>query len=69
VGEQLTGLRRIGWIRVVLGAAGPRAEAVGQGHRHPSVVPVPLATATRLAAAGIPLVVHDDQPAPARVGA
>lgn len=60
MGDNLTGLRRIDWIRVWLGDGPPRAEAVGSGHRLPRVVPIPLATATRLAAEGIPMVIHDE---------
>ncbi len=53
------GLRRVDWIRVLLGADGPRAEAVGIRHRVPVTVPITLAAATRIVAGGAPLVVHD----------
>ena len=54
------GMRRVSWVRVVLGADGEpvRAEVAGTGHRLPVLRPVPLATATSLAAAGVPTVVR-----------
>jgi hypothetical protein len=58
-GSRLTGLRRVDWIRVLLGADGPRAEAVGIRHRVPAATPITLAVATRLVADGAPLVVRD----------
>ncbi len=58
-GSQLTGLRRVDWIRVLLSHDGPRAEAVGVRHRQPATAPISLASAARLAAAGSPLVVRD----------
>jgi hypothetical protein len=58
--ELLTGLRRVSWIRVRRGVGGLRAEAVGMGHRLPAVVPISVGTATRLAAGGVPVVVHDE---------
>jgi hypothetical protein len=57
--SRLTGLRRVDWIRVLLGADGPRAEAVGIRHRSPVTAPITLTAATRLVAGGSPLVVHD----------
>jgi hypothetical protein len=51
------GLRRVDYIRVTVGGGRPVAEVTGAGHRYPSTVRVPLRTANRLAAAGIPLLV------------
>ena len=56
------GMRRIGWVRVVVGPRSSRAEVSGIGHRLPRVVPVPLAVAASLAADGVPLFVHREQP-------
>ena len=52
------GLRRVDYIRVTVGGGRPVAELTGAGHRYPSTVRVPLRTANRLAAAGIPLLVR-----------
>jgi len=49
------GFRRIEAVRIRQRAEGPVAEAVGVVHRYPRTVRIPLAAATRLAAAGIPL--------------
>jgi hypothetical protein len=51
------GLRRVDYIRVTVGGGRPVAEVTGAAHRYPSTVRVPLRTANRLAAAGIPLLV------------
>ena len=51
------GLRRVAWVRVTVEAAGVRCEAVGTGHRSPTVRRIPLSTATKLIAAGVPSVV------------
>jgi hypothetical protein len=59
IGSQLTGLRRVDWVRVVLGDGGPTAEAVGVRHRRPAATPISIAVAARLAAEGTPLVVRD----------
>lgn len=58
-GSRRIGLRRVDWIRVLLGTDGPRAEAVGIRHRMPVAVPITLAAATRIVADGAPLVVRD----------
>lgn len=52
------GMRRIGWVRVIVDDDGTRAEVSGVGHRLPRTVPVPLAVAAALAAAGVPLLVR-----------
>ncbi|MGE0794608.1 MAG: hypothetical protein AB7H43_05820 [Acidimicrobiia bacterium] len=57
--RQGTGLRRVDWIRVLLATDGPRAEAVGVGHRRPASAPITLSAAARLVAGGAPLVVRD----------
>lgn len=55
----LLGLRRVSWVRIVLTDGGvARAEVAGLGHRLPVVRSVPLATATSLAASGVPTVVR-----------
>jgi hypothetical protein len=59
IGNRVTGLRRVDWIRVLLGADGPRAEAVGVRHRRPTATPISLAAATELVSRGAPLVVRD----------
>lgn len=53
------GLRRVDWVRVVVGDGAPMAEVVGVGHRRPVSRLVPLGVAARLSSEGIPLVVHD----------
>ena len=52
-------LRHVGGVRIILEAEGTRAEVFGIGHRHPVVVRVSLAMATRLVAAGAPMTIHD----------
>ena len=52
------GLRHLSWVRVVLTESGPVCEVAGVGHRLPAVRRVPLATATALAARGVPTVVR-----------
>lgn len=52
------GLRRVGWVRVVLGAGAPRCQVVGTSFRRPVVREIPLRTATALLAAGVPGVVR-----------
>ena len=49
------GLRRLDHVRVIVGAGRPFAELTGVAHRHPRTVRVSLATANRLARAGVPL--------------
>lgn len=52
------GLRRVEWVRLLVGPRGTRAEAVGVGHRLPAAIPVSLRTATQLMRAGTPLIVR-----------
>ena len=57
VANQL-GMRRIGWIRVVVDGTGPHAEVTGIGHRLPRTAAVPMAVAASLAKDGVPVLVH-----------
>jgi hypothetical protein len=53
------GMRRVGWVRVVLTDGGEAVcHVMGTGHRLPTVRRVPLATALTLAAEGVPCVVR-----------
>ena len=58
LGKGSTGLRRIHWVRVLVDGDNTRAEAFGLAHRRPATVPISLRMASRLAAAGIPMVVR-----------
>jgi hypothetical protein len=58
-GPTITGLRRVDWIRVLVGDDGPRAEAVGVSHRCPTTAPITMAAAVRLVAGGALLVLRD----------
>jgi len=57
-GSKTTGLRRVHWVRVLVDGESTRAEAIGLAHRHPATVPISLRMASRLAAAGVPMVVR-----------
>ena len=48
------GLQRVRWVRITMGASGPRCRVAGIAHRRPVVRTVPLRTATALLAAGVP---------------
>jgi hypothetical protein len=52
------GFRRVDWVRVFVDDGHMRAEAVGIGFRLPAVCSIPLSTAARLIAGGIPHVTH-----------
>ena len=52
------GMRRIGWIRVVVDGLGAHAEVTGIGHRVPRTTSVPMAVAASLAQDGVPVLVH-----------
>jgi hypothetical protein len=54
-------LHRIDGVRLVIGGGRPRAEVCGVGHRRPATVPISLSLASRLVAAGAPLVVRDER--------
>jgi hypothetical protein len=49
------GLRRIEEVRVIVGASHSVAEVTGVAYRYPRTFRVPLATANRLAEAGVPM--------------
>ncbi len=51
------GLRRVSWVRVVVGADGARCHVAGLLHRRPVVLGIPLSTATALIASGVPALV------------
>jgi hypothetical protein len=50
------GLRRVDWVRFVVGHDAVRAEAVGVGYRLPVARPIPLSVAAALLAQGTPSV-------------
>ncbi len=52
------GLAKACWVKVEVGPGGPVCHLVGPLHRRPVESPIPLATATRLMAAGVPSVVR-----------
>ena len=60
----VTGLRRVDWVRLVVGHDSMRAEAVGVGYRLPVTRAIPLSVAAALLAGGIPSVTRrvDDGP-------
>ena len=54
-------MRRVGWVRVVVKDGGEAVcHVMGTGHRLPTVLRVPLATALALAAEGVPCVVRGE---------
>jgi hypothetical protein len=58
------GFRRVDHVRVIVGAGRPFAELTGVTRRYPCTIRVSLATANRLARAGVPLrLEHRRQPA------
>jgi hypothetical protein len=60
------GLRRVDYVRLLVGGAHIRAELVGVAYRLPTAMPVSLPYAARLIAAGTPTVTrHVEAPAPA----
>ena len=54
--NEILGWRRTALVRIVDDGGALRAEAVGQGHRLPRVVAIPLGTAAHLIADGVPSV-------------
>jgi hypothetical protein len=52
------GFRRVDCVRVILDGEQSRAQVTGTVHRYPHTVSVPLRVATRLVAAGAPLVIE-----------
>ena len=67
-GALVPALRHVGGVRIVMEQRGTRCEVYGIGDRHPAVVPVSLALAARLVAAGAPLTIHDGRPMDTPVG-
>ena len=58
-------MRRVSWLRIVVDGDRTTCEAVGLGHRLPTVRPVTMTTATQLAADRVPVVVkHVAAPSP-----
>jgi len=60
-------MRRVSWVRFVVGEGRTRCEAVGTGHRLPTVRAVSLDTALALVAAGVPSVIRSGRTQPGRV--
>jgi hypothetical protein len=56
--EAVAGMRRIDFLRIAVVDGRTSCEAVGMGHRLPSVRHVPLTTAIALAKAGVPAVIR-----------
>jgi len=52
------GMRRVQWVRFVVADGHTRCEAVGTGHRLPTVCAVSLDTALALVATGVPSVIR-----------
>ncbi len=52
------GLRRVLWVRIVIGDEGSVCDVGGIAHRRPVVRRIPLSTATALVASGVPAVVR-----------
>lgn len=53
------GMRRVNWVRIeVLAEGSVVCDVIGVGHRLPIALRVPLATATGLAASGVPTIVR-----------
>lgn len=57
-------MRRVTFVRIVVADGRTRFEAVGTGHRLPTVRPIPLDTALALVASGVPSVTRSG-PGPA----
>jgi hypothetical protein len=56
--DQWLGLMRVARVRLVVGTHGTTAYAEGTRHRRAVVERVPLARATQLSAAGVPVVLE-----------
>jgi len=66
------GLRRVDYVRLLVGGEHIRAELVGVGYRLPTALPVSLSYAARLIADGTPSVtrhVSSERPVQAEKGA
>lgn len=56
-------MRRVNWVRIEVSAGGRIVcEANGVGHRLPTTHRIALATASALAASGVPTIVRSPQP-------
>lgn len=55
---RLFGFRRVERVRIITSADRTIAEVTGVVHRYPRTIRVPLRTATRLVAAGLPVTVE-----------
>lgn len=53
-----SGMRRVSWVRIMVSDGHTRCEAIGIGHRIPTVRPVTIDTAMALAARGVPSVIR-----------
>ena len=53
----LSGLRRVGWVRVTVLDQGASCEVVGTGHRRPAAHRSTLSAAASLIASGVPSVI------------
>jgi len=51
-------MRRVSFVRILVGPEGPRAQAVGIAHRRAVACPLPLRAALALVRAGVPSVVR-----------
>jgi len=59
VNDAALGFRRVEFVRVVVGEGRPYGEVSGVAHRYPRTVRVSVATAHRLAEAGVPSWIED----------
>ncbi len=62
----LSGLRRVGWVRVTVLAHGASCELVGTGHRRPAAHRITLSAAASLIASGVPSVILRRHQGPAQ---
>lgn len=54
-------MRRVSWVRISVGDGRTRCDAVGIGHRLPTVRRVSLDTALTLVTSGVPSVIRVDR--------
>jgi hypothetical protein len=54
-------MRRVSWVRIMVADGRTRCEAVGIGHRLPTVRRVSLDTAMTLVTSGVPSVIRFDR--------
>jgi len=57
--DAVLGFRRVEFVRVVVGEGRPYGEVSGVAHRYPRTIRVSVATANRLAEAGVPTWIED----------